>query len=264
MQPNALCTYSFKPGHHDLLKMVARDKRLEGSGSISVTNGILKCKSKAIDERAYVFWSTYLPLGSWMEVEFVAKAVSGQGHVSGDIYAENSFVVEGSNDPLSSNVEISGDWKPYRFVIAGGMDQRYARLVFGQWRSVVGETWFRNINIKVYNSNLIPETRFAVIKGYKNNWYLDDKVGRFANQGVSSVEVEEDRLVVTIAGPRTWGMPVMTAHLQHRNNPGYTAKVYTWDSFTQCRIYLVNKDGNVVKPTSIQEELTISFSASAR
>ncbi|MFT8319350.1 MAG: hypothetical protein ABF649_00775 [Bacillus sp. (in: firmicutes)] len=264
MQPNATCTYTFKPGHHDLLKMVARDKRLDGNGSLSVSNGILKCKSNSITERAYVFWNTYLPLGGWMEVQFVAKAVSGSGNVSGDVYEENDFVVEGDIDPISSNVDITGDWKPYRFIIQGGMSNRYARLVFGLWKSVVGEVWFRNINIKVYNSNIVPEQRFAVIKGYKNNWYLDDKVGRFGNQGVSSVEVEDDRLVVTIAGPRTWGMPVMTAHLQHRNNPGYRAEVYTWDSFTQCRIYIVNKDGNVVSPTSIQEELTISFMAYAR
>ncbi|MFE3973190.1 MULTISPECIES: hypothetical protein [unclassified Peribacillus] len=265
MLPSAALTFYSKLGHWDLEKMIARDKRKDGSSTLFVDAGVLKCKSTAIDERAYTFENVFVPTGGWIEVEFQAKVISGTGQMSTDVYGDASF----TGDPTTDSVTITDkNWKYYRFACPTEMNKNYLRILFGLWKSAIGEVWFRDISIKGYNMNPYPDVRFAAFKGSGSSWGLDDGIGQYANEGIVSVKLMSDYLEVQHVPFNTWYKPVYSATvLRDGNATNIMATIGTNPTNPEryCRIYLVNPGtGAKVDPRSISGDMTIFFEAKAR
>lgn len=248
-------------GHWDLEKMIARDVRKEGASTLVVDDRILKCTSTSIVERAYTFHTVYVPTGGWVEVEFMAKAVSGEGNFYVGAYESPSFTSAYEQD---STRIIDRDWKYYRINFPSRAGKNYIRMLWGLVQDTVGEVWFKSISVKTFNTNPHPDFRFAAIKGSKSSWKLDDGVGSYSNEGIISVSLGSSWLDVQFVPFNTWGKPVFSANVLRDNNTGnWICSVGTVDE-RNFRIYFIKPStGDVMDPRDATEDLTVIVEAKA-
>lgn len=265
MKPTASNSYFKLVGHWDIKKMIERSRKVEGTSTLKVEDGILKTKSGSINERAYIYEKIYVPTGGWIEIEFLAKSVSGVGNATVDTYDDPSFDSDSASD--GRNI-VDRNWKPYRLSGTAENGLNYVRILLGQWRSSVGETWFKNITIKGYNLNPQPDIRFAAIKGSKSKWNLDDATGSYANEGVIAATYKTTYIEVEHAPFRTWSKPVYSATVLRDGNPTNIMATIGTNPTTSdriCRIYLVNPaTGSRIDPADIADDVTIFFEAKSR
>lgn len=234
---------------HDMLeKMVARDKMHDGSSTFTVTNGVLNCRARANDEKAWVYWNVFLPIGATIEVSFEGRNVvaGSSGRMTIDMFADNSKVGGGQKDWIEME---DGGFKPYSIGYTS-TKSGYCSLTFGLWKALIGECEFRNIAIKIYGGTPRPEIRQCLLKctAGGTKWEIDDKFGRFANMGVKSVEYEADvkRLKVNYAKMNSWHRPIITANVSYSADfVGYTVQPYAQtEEYTY--LYISDPNGNKV------------------
>jgi hypothetical protein len=249
-------------GHWDLEKMIARDVRKEGDSTMVVDGGILKCKSTSIVDRAYTFHTIFVPTGGWVEVEFMAKVVSGEGNFFIGGYESNSFAAAYEQDSVRFTQK---DWQYYRVQFPARSGKNYIRALWGLVEDAVGEVWFRNITIKTFNANPHPDVRFAAIKGSKSSWSIDDAVGSYANEGIISVKLGASGakwLEVQYVPFNTWGKAVFSANVLRDGNTGnWMCSVGTQDDQT-FRIYFIKPStGEIMDPRDATADLTVIVEA---
>jgi hypothetical protein len=251
-------------GHWDLEKMIARNVRKDGASTMTVDGGILKCKSTSIVERAYTFHRVYVPTGGWVEVEFMAKVVSGEGDVYMGGYETPSFSAAFEQDTLKLTDK---NWKYYRMQFPSRANKNYIRTLWGLAEGTVGEVWFRSISVKTFNTNPHPDFRFAAIKGSKTTWNLDDGVGAYSNEGIISVTLQDAWLEVRMVPFNTWSKPVFSANVLRDGNTGnWMASVGTVTDVDDYsfRVYFVKPStGAIMNPRDATEDLTVIVEAKA-
>lgn len=265
MQASAVVSYYSKLGHWDLHKMIERDKRKDGSSTMVVENSIMKIKSTSIEDRAYTFHNIFIPTGGWVEVEFMAKAVSGVGKYSVNLYDAPTFDGTGSDDDITIS---DRDWKYYRHAYPATKGKNYLRLLFGQWRNTIGEVWFKEVTIKGYNTNPHPDFRFAAIKGKGTSWNVDDGLGGYANDGIIGAVQKSDYIEVEFVPFNTWYQPsFQVSALRDGNDNNYIpiVGIQATNPNRYCRIYIMNPTtGKFLNAKDITTDMTIFFEAKGR
>ncbi|MGG4267436.1 hypothetical protein [Peribacillus simplex] len=258
---NTAVTEYRKLGYWEIINMIENFSRKNGASTLNAKDEKLITMSKAIDERAYVFYTTFLPRNSIIEVEFFARAISGKGACGLDLYG--SPILEGE---FEDSITITDkEWRPYRLAYTAERGKGYARVTFGQFKSQVGETEFRDIIVKVYNGNPAPVQRYGLIRKNGSSWDIHSAIGEFANDGLRYVVAEDEYIRVRFSHMRAWYRPIInTTVYKNGNKDGWHAQP-TVGSTTdnEVNIYIYDKAGNLVKPKDITGEFYISFYAIA-
>lgn len=262
--PSPALTYYEYLTQEMLEKMIARDKMHDGSSTFSAIDGILNCRARANDEKAWVYWNVYLPIGATIEVSFEGRNVvpGSSGRMTIDMFPDNSKVGGGQKDWIEME---DGGFKPYS-IGHTSTKNGYCSLTFGLWKALVGECEFRNIAIKIYGGTQRPEVRQCMLtcEAGTTKWQIDDKFGRFANMGVISVEYESDvkRLKVNYAKMNSWHRPLITAAVSYSTDfVGYTVQPYAQTN-DYAYLYIASPGGTKVgAPAKGQTDMFVTFTA---
>lgn len=218
--------------------MATTRKVVQGDGFVHTrTNDILACKSNSTNEKAYGYLNYYVPHGAYIEVEFHARAISGnQGEVSIDYHGDIN-VIDGTVDDA---VEITSTiWKPYKLAMAGRVGQPYVSVIFGYRKRSVGIVEFRDIVVKIHGVTA-EDKRMGVIKIQDKKIELMDQLQQFANPGLSSVAFENGNIRVNYAPFESWYKPIITTSVG-ADRLGWTIHPSGVDRDT-CVLTIANKD----------------------
>lgn len=271
MRPDAHLSFYELLGHWDLRKMIAEDSRIDGSSTITATEGILRTKSVSLSDRAFVYETFFIPNGGWVECTFAARAISGTGKFSYNSYPTN--IIDGSNE--KDYIDITDkDWKYYRFAVPATAGDNYVRFLFGQWKDVIGETEFKDIKFRGFNINPKPDFRCGTIRGRANSWeiYDSEKTSNaqsgYFNYGLFEVSRQYpfQILDVRMIPFRSWYRPNIQATVMGDNSSAdqITASVHpainTSDPDTWFRIKLY-KAGKELNLDSLSDPIEIQIIA---
>ncbi|MFY0760189.1 hypothetical protein AB1K32_15065 [Metabacillus dongyingensis] len=242
MIPNATITKQYRFG--DLAELY-RSSVVTGSSSIVIADGTIYFDRPSVTDTCYGYWPVYAPAGAVVEVSFEARTLnlSSKGSVSFEQYSGNEVTI-GAGTPVE-NFEIDDIyWKPYTVTWDGSLIRPFMGVVLGM-RDTVGRVYFRNIIITVYNTNnYSPEAKICMVKYIKslNSWIIDDKPGRFANTGFTSIRKvgTEDGLELEFSPIESWQRPIGDAHMEYNSGTAkYTAKLSS-TTRTRCFIDIID------------------------
>jgi uncharacterized Zn-finger protein len=252
-------TFRFDPGAYVELM---RNQNKTGGGTITADNYMLTCASPGTDDKAYVFWNVYLPVGAFLEVTCEAKQNDSYrgGRIAVDLHPDKDSV--GGNNVDYVEME-DGMWKPYKLVVPGSISNNYASVTFGQWITGVGSCSFRNIRITVYNGKgFQPQFRGAMIRGVGSSWDLDDGIDRFANFGCTAVEAYASYLVVRYEGFESWHRPLAFAQWDQYGGKQVYRPLVQNATHESCTIYIVDsRNGSIIDPRAISGTNYLNFMA---
>lgn len=238
-----------------------------GDGFVRVgESGVLQCRSNAINEAAYAYYTFTLSYGAYAEIIFEAKRVFGlqdisrAGGIAYNQYASPTDYIGGS--ALEVMPIDSTEWKTYRFAIPSDVNKPFVALWIGAFYNSIGEFHFRKLEVNIYNTTLpAPDIRCCRIVGGGNNWRIENDQNGQVCYGVHRLDMGSNYLRVVYDSGSSWRNPIVQANL------GISGGRYGWTvqhgsiTRTYCDLYIVNRSGSVVAPTSVTGTNSIQFTA---
>lgn len=223
-----------------------------GTGSIVIENGILKCKSDANNEAAYVYLPFVMTPNGMCEVQFLARRHSGStdpnlaGGVAYNNYTSVQTFIGGSLQDV--NKVMSDEWQLYQYSFAGSADKPYYALFLGAFTNSIGEFWFRDLKINWYGTGS-DVVKYGKIYKDGSTFKVDMLPDGISVKGITRVQAFADYFRVHFTNNEYWQAPVVqcqiySGHLGWMAQTGATTRSY-------ADIKITNASGQVVNPSSI-------------
>lgn len=231
-----------------------------GTGTIVLENGILKCRSDATNESAYVYLPFVMSPGSMCEVRVMARRQSGltdptrAGGLAFNNYTAPQNYVGGNLQDIN-NISNS-EWQLYQYSIAGSPDKPFFALFIGAFTSSIGEWWFKDLKITWFGGNA-PQVKFGKVYKDGSTFKVDQAPDGINSQGILKVVAYADYFRVHFTNNEYWQAPVVQANI-YSGHLGWTAHVgATYRGY--CDIKVCNASGQVVNPSTITGSFGMSI-----